>query len=164
VLHDVFAVPSDEIAPIVGRSPAATRQLASRARRRVRSAAPPPDTNPTRQRAVIDAFLAASRNGGFDALLALLDPTVVLRADSAAVAAGAAREVPGATAVTETFSGRPRAARPALVDGAAGAVWAPGGRPRVVFAFTVAGDRIVRIAMMTDPEELARLDLTILND
>src|SRR5436305_2614807 len=129
VLHDMFAVPFDEIAPIVGRSPAAARQLASRARRRVQGPAAAPDADPGRQREVVDAFLAASRGGDFDALLALLDPDVVLRADGTAVRAGAPGEARGAVAVAGTFSGRARVAQPALVDGMAGAVWAPGGRP-----------------------------------
>jgi RNA polymerase sigma factor (sigma-70 family) len=164
VLHDMFAVPFDEIAPIVGRSPAATRQLASRARRRVQGTAPAPEADRGRQRAVVDAFLAASRGGDFDALLALLDPDVVLRADHAAVQAGAAGEVRGAAAVAEQFSGRARFARPALVDGAVGAVWAPGGRPRVVFAFTIARGRVVGIDLVADPDRLSRLDLAILDD
>ncbi len=162
VLHDIFAVPFDEIAPILGRSPAAARQLASRARRRVQGAAEVSDVDRSRQRRVVDAFLAASREGDFEALLALLDPDVVLRADSAAVAVGAAGEVRGAAAVAGTFSGRARAARPALVDGVAGAVWAPGGQPRVVFGFTVTDGRIVEIRMVADPESLGRLDLEIL--
>jgi RNA polymerase sigma-70 factor, ECF subfamily len=136
VLHDMFAVPFDEIAPIVGRSPVAVRQLASRARRRVQGSAPVPDAHLTQQREVVDAFLAASRGGDFDALLALLDPGAVLRADRAAVNAGATGEVRGATAVADTFSGRARYAQPVLIDGAVGAMWAPGGRPRVVFGFT----------------------------
>jgi RNA polymerase sigma factor (sigma-70 family) len=163
VLHDMFAVPFDEIALIVGRSPAAARQLASRARRRVQGTATVPDTDRTRQREVVDAFLAASRDGDFDALLAVLDPDVVVRADSAAVLAGAASEVRSAREVAETFKGRARAAQPALVDGAAGAVWAPGGRPRVVFAFTIARGKIVAIDLLADPERLSQLDLEILN-
>src|SRR3989441_13163523 len=125
VLHDMFDLPFDEIAPIVGRSPTAARQLASRARRRVQGAATVPDADLTRQREVVDAFLAASRGGDFDALLAVLDPDVVLRADRAAVAAGASGEVRGAPAVARQFSGRARVAQPALVNGAAGAEWAP---------------------------------------
>ena len=164
VLHDLFAVPFDEIAPIVGRSPTAARQLASRARRRVQGAAMVPDADLTYQRAVIDAFLAASREGSFDALLALLDPDVVLRADRAAVQAGASREVRGASAVAETFSGRARFAQPALVDGAVGAVWAPGGRPRVVFGFTITRGKIVAIDLVADPERLRQLDLAVLDD
>jgi RNA polymerase sigma factor (sigma-70 family) len=157
VLHDLFAVPFEEIAPIVDRSPAAARQLASRARRRVQGA-PPPDADLARQRAVVDAFLAASRQGDFEALLALLDPDVVLRADPAAVRTGAAAEVRGAAAVAGTFSGRAQTARPALVDGAPGAVWAPGGRPRVAFAFTVADGRILAIDLLADPERLALVE------
>ena len=164
VLHDMFAVPFEEIAPIVGRSPDAAKMLASRARRRVQETATVPDTNLTRQREVVDAFLAASRNGDFDALLAVLDPDVVLRADSAAVQVGAAREVRGAPAVAGTFSGRARTAQPALVDGSAGAVWAPGGRPRVVFGFTITNGKIVRIDMLADPTRLGELDLVILGD
>jgi RNA polymerase sigma factor (sigma-70 family) len=162
VLHDMFAMPFDEIAPIVGRSPAAARQLASRARRRVRGAATVPDADLTSNREIVDAFLAASREGNFEALLALLDPDVVLRADPEAVRAGASKEVRGAVAIAETFQGRARLALPALVNGAAGAVWAPGGRPRVVFSFTIASGKIVEIGLLADPERLSRLDLTIL--
>jgi RNA polymerase sigma factor (sigma-70 family) len=164
VLHDMFAVPFDQIAPIVGRSPAAARQLASRARRRVQGADTVPEADLTRQREVVDAFLAASRGGDFDALLALLDPDVVLRADPAAVNAGASREVRGAPAVAGTFSGRARFAQPALVDGAVGAVWAPGGRPRVVFGFTITGGKIVELDLVADPARLSRLDLAVLDD
>jgi RNA polymerase sigma factor (sigma-70 family) len=163
VLHDLFAVPFEEIAPIVGRTPTATRQLASRARRRVQGA-DAASADRDRKRAVVEAFLAASREGDFGALLALLDPEVVLRADSAAVLAGAAPEIRGASAVADTFKGRARVARPALVDGIAGAVWAPGGRPRVVFAFTFAGERIAAIDLLADPERLGQLDLVILDD
>jgi RNA polymerase sigma factor (sigma-70 family) len=162
VLHDMFAVPFEEIAPIVGRTPTAARQLASRARRRVQGAAVP-EADQAGHREIVDAFLAASRGGDFDALLALLDPDVVLRADEATVQAGATREVRGAAAVAETFSGRAMAARPALVDGAAGAVWAQGGRPRVVFDFTIAGGRIVGIDLLSDPERLSELGLEIVD-
>src|SRR5215211_7595375 len=163
VLHDLFAVPFEEIAPILDRSPAAARQLASRARRRLQGA-PAPDTDLARQRAVVDAFLAASREGNFEALVALLHPDVVLRADQAAVRAGADEEVRGAAAVAGSFSGRAVRARPALVDGAAGAVWAPGGRPRVVFGFTIADGRIVAIDLLADPERLDAMRLTVLGD
>jgi RNA polymerase sigma-70 factor, ECF subfamily len=163
VLHDMFAVPFDEIAPIVGRSPEAARQLASRARRRVQGAEAAPGTGRARQREVVEAFLAASRNGDFDALLALLDPDVVLRADRAALHAGA-KEARGAPAVAGTFSGRAQVAQPALLNGAAGLVWAPGGRPRVVFAFTITNGTIVEIAMIADPERLGQLDLVILDN
>ncbi len=172
VLHDLFAVPFEEIAPIVGRSPVAARQLASRARRRVQGAPAAPDADQSRQRAIVDAFLAASRDGDLTALLALLDPDVVLRADPAAVAASAARvgqgapelapEVRGAVAVAEVFAGRARVAQPALINGAAGAVWAPGGQPRAAFAFAIAGDRIVAIDLHYDPAHVDQLDVTLL--
>jgi RNA polymerase sigma factor (sigma-70 family) len=158
VLHDMFAVPFEEIAPIVGRSPAAARQLASRARRRVQGTATAPDADLTRKREVVEAFLAASRNGNFDALLALLDPDVVLRADSAVVRMGASSEVFGAPAVATTFSGRAQAAQLALVNGAPGAVWAQGGQPRVVFSFTITDGKIVGIDLLADPEFLGQLD------
>jgi RNA polymerase sigma factor (sigma-70 family) len=164
VLHDMFGVPFDEIAPIVGRSPAAARQLASRARRRVQGATTVPDADLTRQREVVDAFLAASRGGDFDALLAVLDPDVVLRADRAAVDMGASKEVRGAAAVADTFSGRARFAQPALVNGAVGAVWAQRGRPRVVFGFTITHGKIVEIDLVADSERLGHLDLVILDD
>jgi RNA polymerase sigma factor (sigma-70 family) len=163
VLHDMFAVPFDQIALILGRSQNATKMLASRARRRVQGTAAP-DTDLSRQRAVVDAFLAASRGGDFDALLAVLDPDVVLRADRAAVLEGASREVRGAAAVAGTFSGRARFARPALVNGAVGAVWAPGGRPRVVFGFTIADGKVVGIELLADPARLRELDLLVLDD
>jgi RNA polymerase sigma factor (sigma-70 family) len=161
VLHDMFAMPFDEIAPIVGRSPAAARQLASRARRRVQGAAPP-DADLGRRREVVDAFLAASRRGDFDALLAVLDPEVVLRSDDAAVRTGASKEIRGAAAVAGTFSGRARAAQLAVIDGAPGAVWAPGGQPRVVFGFTMAAGKIVAIDLIADPERLSKLDLAVI--
>jgi RNA polymerase sigma-70 factor (ECF subfamily) len=155
VLHDMFELPFDEIATIVGRSPAAARQLASRARRRVRGAATP-DADLARQRAVVDAFLAASRGGDFDALLAVLDPDVVLRSDRAS-------EVRGAAAVAGTFAGRAQGAQPALVNGAVGLVWAPGGRPRVVFAFTITDGKVVEIETVADPDRVRQLDLAILD-
>jgi RNA polymerase sigma-70 factor (ECF subfamily) len=162
VLHDVFAVSFDEIAPIVGRSPTATRQLASRARRRVRgqSAALDADVDLTRQRSVVDAFLAASRAGDFAALLALLDPEVVLRADDAGVAVGAWSGVRGAQDVAGRFAGV-RGARAALMSGAVGAVWAPGGQPRVAFVFTITDGKIVAIDFIADPERLRQLDPVI---
>jgi RNA polymerase sigma factor (sigma-70 family) len=155
VLHDLFDLPFDEIAPVVGRSPVAARQLASRARRRVRGAQSASEADVARRRDLVDAFLAASRGGDFEKLLALLDPDVVLRADAAAVAMGAEAEVRGADAVATTFSGRARAARPALVDGAPGLLWSQGGRPRVAFAFTI-GDAgtIVAIELLADADRL----------
>src|SRR6266545_357404 len=164
VLHDMFAVPFDQIGPIVGRSPDAAKMLASRARRRVQGAAPVPDADLARQREVVDAFFAAARDGDFAALVALLDPDVVLRADPTAVRAGASAAVRGAAAVAETFSGRARLARPALVDGAVGAVWAAGGRPRFVFSFTITRGKIVAIDILADPERLGQLDLAVLDD
>jgi RNA polymerase sigma factor (sigma-70 family) len=161
VLHDLFGVPFEEIAPIVGRSPAAARQLASRARRRVQGARTTPEADLTRQRAIVDAFLGASRGGDFTTLLTLLDPDVVMRADQASVRTGAPSELRGATAVAGMFSGRAQAAQPALVNGAAGIVWAPGGRPRVVFDFTFEGDRIVKIDMLADAERIGQLEVTI---
>ncbi len=163
VLHDMFDVPFEEIAPIVERSPEAARQLASRARRRVRGSTATSDADPTRLREVVAAFLAAARSGDFGALLAVLDPDVVLRADLAAVQMGVAKEVRGAKVVAETFSGRARAARPALVNGAAGLVWASHGETKVVFEFTITGDRIVAIDMVAEPERLATLDLSVLD-
>ena len=164
VLHDMFDLPFEEIAGIVGRSVDASRQLASRARRRVRGATGDPEADRDRQRQVVEAFLAASRRGDFDALLALLDPSVVARADAAAVGAGAAPEVRGAAEVATTFAGRARAARPALVDGLVGLAWAPGGHPRVVFDFTTENGRIVAIDLIADPAHLGELELELLNE
>src|SRR5918994_371724 len=165
VLHDTFGVPFGEIAPIVGRSPAAARQLASRARNRVRGAAPAPETNLALQREVVDAFLAASRGGDFGALLAVLDPDVVLRADNGA--AGTSRLVRGARAVANqalTYSRLAPFSQLALVNGAAGAVTAPGGVPLAIMAFTVAGGKIVEIDILADPQRLGRLDLRAVLD
>jgi RNA polymerase sigma factor (sigma-70 family) len=159
VLHDLFAVPYEEIAPIVGRTPAAARQLASRARRRVQ-ASDAPDADRARQRELVDAFLAASRAGEFDRLLALLDPDAVLRVDGAAARMGA-QGASGADPVAHTFSGRAKAAQPALIDGLAGAVWAMDGVPKVVFDFTVVGDKIVAIDLLADPELLSELELVV---
>jgi RNA polymerase sigma-70 factor (ECF subfamily) len=166
VLHDTFGVPFDEIAPIVGRSPAASRQLASRARRRVRGATTVPDADPSRQWEVVDAFLAASRDGDLRALLAVLDPDVVLRADPGA--AGASREVRGAHAVAEqarAFSRLGRFSRRALVNGVAGIVSrAPGGPTFSVMGFTVVRGKITEIDILADPERLRLLDLAFLDD
>jgi RNA polymerase sigma-70 factor, ECF subfamily len=166
VLHDVFDVPFEEIAPIVNRSPAAARQLASRARRRVQEARAAPDVDLTRQREVVDAFLAAARGGDFDALVAMLDPDVVLRADGGAVSPGASRVVRGPQAVARGALAFSRRAAPslvvqrALVNGAAGIVsWLPDGRPFSVLAFTVARGRIIEIDVLSDPERLRRLNL-----
>jgi len=166
VLHDTFGVPFDEIAPIVERSPAAARQLASRARRRVRGTATAPAADRSRQWEVVDAFLAASRDGDLGALLAVLDPDVVLRADPGA--AGASREVRGAHAVAEqarAFSRLGQFSRRALVNGVAGIVSrAPGGPTFSVMGFTVARGKITEIDIPADSERLRLLDLTFLDD
>jgi RNA polymerase sigma factor (sigma-70 family) len=162
VLHDMFAMPFDEIAPIVERSPAATRQLASRARRRVQGADTTPDADLTRRREIVQAFLAASRNGDLGALVAALDPDVLLRADHAVVRMGAEAEVRGVQAVSAFFSGRARAARLVLINGVTGAVWMHGGRPRVVFSFTLDNGKITAIDLLGDPAVLSKLDLVTL--
>ncbi|MEU3990873.1 RNA polymerase sigma factor SigJ [Streptomyces platensis] len=166
VLHDMFAVPFDEVAPLVDRTPAAARQLASRARRRVQGA-PAPDTDLGRQREVVDAFLAASRGGDFEGLLAVLDPDVVLRADAGGAPDGLSKLVRGARAVVEqalTFSRFAPFARPALVNGTPGLVTAQGGQPLAVMGFTLAHGKIVEINILADLARLSRLDLSILDD
>src|SRR6476469_7083411 len=163
VLHDMFGVPFDEIAPIVDREPAAARQLASRARRRVRGAAPVPDVDLGRQRQVVAAFLAAARGGALDALVAVLDPDVVLRVDRGP---GASREVRGATVVARqalTFAQLAAPAMPALVNGAAGFVVSQRGLPVSVAGFTVRGGKIAEINLLVDPARLRQLDLTVLD-
>jgi RNA polymerase sigma-70 factor (ECF subfamily) len=167
VLHDMFALPFDEIAPIVGRTPTAARQLASRARRRVQGGAAVPDPDLARQREVVNAFLAACRGGGFDALLALLDPDAVLRIDASAVPAGATRLIRGAPAVARQallFSRRARFTRPALVNGSVGMVVAPRGRLLLALGLTIADGKITEIDIIADPERLDRLDLAVLVD
>src|SRR5918994_902470 len=167
VLHDMFAVPFEEIAPLVGRSSTTARQLASRARRRVRGAANAPDADLARQREVVEAFLAAARGGDFDALVAVLDSDVVLRADRGGVRAGALREVRGAQAVAEqalTFSQFAPFARPELVNGTAGVVVFERGRPFSVMGFTVRGGKIVEIDILADPARLNQLDLPAVLD
>ena len=165
VLHDMFAVPFEEIAPIVERSPAATRKLASRARLRVQGAGTTPDTDLTRQRAIVEAFLAASRNGDFDALVTALDPEVVLRSDQAVVRMGGIdAEVRGPAAVAGVFSGRAQGARLALVNGVAGLAWATKGRPRVVFGFTITDGKITTISLRADPALLRELDVVFLEN
>ncbi len=169
VLHDMFAVPFEEIAPIVGRTPVAARQLASRARRRVQSDPAVPDASATAQRQVVAAFLAASRDGDFAGLLRLLDPGVVMRVDAVAVGMASERasagapalspEMRGADAVARVFAGGGRALRLTLVDGLAGVVWSLRGRPQVVFGFTVRGGRVVGVEMLADPETIEVLDL-----
>jgi RNA polymerase sigma-70 factor (ECF subfamily) len=182
VLHDMFAVPFDEIAPIVGRTPAAARQLASRARRRVRGAgareteggraeakgrdevARARDAEIKRQRAVVDAFLAAARGGDFEGLLAVLDPDVVLRSDAVTGLMRGRREIRGASAVAPlAMRGRARAAQPVLVNGAVGVVVAPRGRLMMVLAFTIRHGKIVAIDAIADPERVATLELAVLD-
>jgi RNA polymerase sigma-70 factor (ECF subfamily) len=165
VLHDLFGMPFEEIAPIVERSPEAARQLASRARRRVRGAPPAPDTDVARQREVVEAFLAASRGGDFNGLLAVLDPDVVLRADRFVGATGASIEVRGAEKVARRARSGARAeAQPALVNGSVGVVVAPLGHLTLVLDFTLADGKIVEIEIIGDPERLAQLDLRVLED
>jgi hypothetical protein len=180
VLHDMFAVPFDEIAPIVGRTPASARQFASRARRRVHGAgrreseggraeakggegvANARDTDLDRQRAVVDAFLAAARGGDFQGLLSVLDPDVVLRSDAVAVPWGGPQEVRGAEAVAPlAMRGRARAARPVLVNGAVGVVVAPRGRLLMVLDFTIRHGKFVAIDAIADPERVAELELAV---
>jgi RNA polymerase sigma factor (sigma-70 family) len=163
VLHDVFDVPFGEIAGIIDRTPAAARQLASRARRRVQGASAAPELDLPRRRKVVAAFLAASRGGDFRALLALLAPEAVLRADPAAVRMGVSAETRGAEAVARLFAGGAQAARLALVDGVPAAVWAPGGRPRVLFGFTISGGKITGIGLTADPDRLGDLDIVFLS-
>jgi RNA polymerase sigma factor (sigma-70 family) len=184
VLHDLFGLPFEEIADIVDRSPAATRQLASRARRRVRTAQVERDADRARQRRVVQAFLAASRAGDFAALLELLDPEVVLRADPAAAAMGAAALVQGRAAVAEVFNGAARSARLAVLGsgaddaddaddaagvgeigvGEVGAVWTLRGEPKVAFSFTVVGERVTSIELIADPQWLTTTEFTYLQE
>jgi RNA polymerase sigma-70 factor, ECF subfamily len=162
VLHDMFAVPFDQIAPIVDRSPEATRQLASRARRQVQGERTAPDPDLDRQREAVDAFRAAAREGDFDALVAVLDPDVVLRAD---FGGGITRELRGAEAVAsqaQVYSRMGLVSHPALINGAVGAVMTRDGRPFSIAAVTVRDGKIVEIDFLADPERLAQLDLTVL--
>ncbi|MCW6009478.1 RNA polymerase sigma factor SigJ [Micromonospora sp. CPCC 205371] len=164
VLHDMFALPFEEIAPVVDRSPAATRQLASRARRRVQGQAPTPDPDVRRQRAVVDAFFAASRDGDLDALVAVLDPDVVLRSDGGVARPRLNLVLRGAQAVSrQAFTSRALSpfVHRALVNGVAGVVVAPQGKPQFVMAFTVVGDRIVAIDVLADPDRLNQLTIPL---
>jgi RNA polymerase sigma factor (sigma-70 family) len=166
VLHDMFAMPFDEIAPIVDRSPEAARQLASRARRRVQGETAIPDADLATQHAVIEAFRAAAREGDFEALLEVLDPDVVLRTDRGAVSIGGSRVVRGAANVARqalAFSRLDIEVRPALVNGAAGTVTLREGRPFAIGGFTIRNRRIVEMDVFADPERLRQLDLTILD-
>jgi RNA polymerase sigma factor (sigma-70 family) len=162
VLHDMFAVPFEEIAPIVERTPAAARKLASRARQRVQGTGSVPDTDLSRRREIVGAFLAASRNGDLGALVAVLDPDVVVRADGTVVRMGSQAEARGVPAVAGFFLGRARGARLTLINGVAGAAWVQNGRPRVVFSFTISGDKVAAIDLLGDPGVLSQLDLVAL--
>jgi RNA polymerase sigma-70 factor (ECF subfamily) len=172
VLHDLFAFSFEDVGAIVGRSAVATRQLASRARRRVQGAGEKDGELPS-QREVAQAFMAASRDGNLEAVLAVLDPDVVLRVDPVAVRAAAANEakgaprlvpeVRGAADVARVFLGSAQVARPVLVDGTPGAAWAPGGRPRAIWAFKVEQGRIVEVQFIADPKTIARLDVLLLD-
>ena len=163
VLHDMFAVPFEEIAPIVGRTPAAARQLASRARRRVQGTPPAPDADFSRQKKIVDAFLAASRSGDFEGLLAVLDPDVVFRADQAAQRLGSLPEVRGAAAVAGTFKGRAQAAKPALVDGTLGVAVVLGGQLRIVLQLTISGERISAVEAVANTADIGAFDVEVLD-
>jgi hypothetical protein len=168
VLHDVFEVPFEEVAGVIGRSPVAARQLASRGRRRVQGSLEDGRAEDVaRRRDIVEAFFKASRDGDFQALLAVLDPDVALRADEAALRMGVrtgwlTSDLQGADAVAKQFAGRAQAAQLALIDGVPGAVWAPGGTPRVVFGFTVRDGKVVEIELAADTERLGRLKIEIL--
>ncbi|MDH6126001.1 sigma-70 family RNA polymerase sigma factor [Kitasatospora sp. GP82] len=165
VLHDLFAVPFDDIATILDRTPAATRQLASRARRRVQGRSPEAaaGADQIRRREVVDAFLTAARGGDFDALLAVLDPDVVLRADRVVPLLGTEHELRGRPSVLSAFLGRAQDARTALLDGTVGAAWAPDGKLRGALRFTIADGKVVAIDVVADPDQLDRLDVAFLD-
>ncbi|HEY2576076.1 MAG TPA: sigma-70 family RNA polymerase sigma factor [Streptosporangiaceae bacterium] len=167
VLHDMFGVPFDEIAPLVGRSPNAARLLASRARRRVHGAAPGPDAGLAKQREVVDAFFAASRDGDFEALMAVLDPDIVIRADYGDAPVGLPSVVRGAAAVASnalSYSRLAQYVRPAVINGAAGVVVVRNGRPFTVMAFTVRQGKIAEIDVIGGRKRLSQLELTMLAD
>ena len=164
VLHDVFALPFDEIGTILDRTPEAARQLASRARRRVQGATAGGSVDLVRQREIVDAFLAAAQGGDLDRLLAALDPDVVLRPDSAAELMGSLRETHGARAVAELLRGGARGARRAVVGGLPGLAWAPGGRVRGAIELAIVDDRIVAIHAIGDPVRIAELEIVLLDD
>jgi RNA polymerase sigma-70 factor (ECF subfamily) len=163
VLHDIFAVPFDEIAPIVERSEAATRQLASRARRRVRAKAPMQDADLATNREVVEAFLTAAREGNFDALLAVLDPDVVLRRDPISVSAGVPGEIHGAAVVAKQYMGRAQATQPVLVNGSVGVVVAPYGRLLSILDLSIREGKITEITVISDLARLRQLHLAVLN-
>lgn len=163
VLHDVFAVPFEDVARVLDRSPDAARQLASRARRRVRGDQPATDVDILRRRQLVEVFLAAARRGDFDGLLAVLDPDVALRPDSAAMRMGSLRSTRGASAVAAALVGGAQAARLALVDGVPALVWAPRGTTRGVIEFRIAAGRIVALNVTGDPERITELEIVLLN-
>ncbi|WP_238157250.1 sigma-70 family RNA polymerase sigma factor [Kribbella sp. VKM Ac-2571] len=162
VLHDLFAVPFDDIGPIIGKSPAAARQIASRARRRVRGTPEPTDVDVVRQKEIVTAFLAAARGADFSGLLQVLDPEVVVRADAGAAAYGGTPGLAGAGRVAQEFSGRAAAAKLVLVDGMPGLVWMRRGEPLIVFSFTVVDGRVAAIDLRGDAEYLENVDLVSL--
>jgi RNA polymerase sigma-70 factor, ECF subfamily len=167
VLHDMFAVPFDEIATVVDRTPDAARQLASRARRRVQGAAPMPDADVHRQREVVDAFFAAARGGNFDALVAVLDPDIVVRSDGGPKRRRLSRVAQGAENVASqaiSFANPAFVTHPALVNGAAGVVVTVNGKPYSVMCFTVAHDKVVSIDVLADPERIRELDLSFIGE
>ena len=167
VLHDMFAVPFEELASIVGRSPSAARQLASRARRRIQGKTPISELRVSQERKVVDAFLAALRAGDLDGILAVLDPDVVRRADRVAVPAAEAREIRGARALANevlTYRDRARFARTAIVDGAVGILVAPQGRLRIALRCRVKDGKIVAMDVIADPARLSRLEVAVLDD
>ncbi|MBO2454641.1 RNA polymerase sigma factor SigJ [Actinomadura barringtoniae] len=163
VLHDMFALPYDDIASVVGRSPAAARQLASRARRRVQGTAPEPDADLATQRHVVDAFIAAARGGDLESLVALLDPEVVLRADTGAMRVIRGRKAVAGQALSFSRFASTYAAHPALVNGSAGVVSTDDGVPQSVLCFTIADGKIAAIDILADPDRLSRLDVAFLD-
>jgi RNA polymerase sigma-70 factor (ECF subfamily) len=163
VLHDMFDLPFDEVGPIVGRSEIAARKLASRARRRVQGAEVPEPVTLSRRREVVEAFMAASREGNFAGLIRLLDPDVVLISDDYSARRGSPKEVVGPDAVAKVFAGRAQGAQLAMVDGAPAMVWAPGGKPKGVFSFEIAGGRIDEIEVVSDPARLAGMKVELVD-
>lgn len=163
VLHDMFDLPFDDIAPIVGRTTDATRKLASRARQRVQGTPASPQADRARRRSVVEAFIAASRDGNFEALLAILDPDVVFRADEAAMRLGSEAELRGPAAVANAFNGRAKGAKPAMLDGALGIAVEAGGRTLLVLRVALKGDRIVGIEAVADRESLDGLEVAVLD-
>ncbi|KQK29906.1 RNA polymerase subunit sigma-70 [Bosea thiooxidans] len=161
VLHDMFELPFEDIAPIVGRTTDATRKLASRARQRVQGTSVSPEADRARRRSVVEAFIAASRDGNFEALLAILDPEVVFRADEAAMRLGSEAVLRGPAAVANAFKGRARGAKPAMLDGALGVVVEAGGRTLLVLHVTLKGDRIIRIEAVANRESLDGLEVIL---